>query len=180
MHARSSSGEPAVTGSACGLPRLTILGPLSLECDGVRLDLGAPQQQAVLVELAVGRARFMATSELVTGLWGDHAPATGEAVIRTYISRLRRLLADNGLGDAIVFRSGGYSLDPAKFVVDAAEFELLIEAARRERAADAPEAAADHVREALALWRGTAPAGVPGHAAERERMRLERLRLLAT
>ncbi len=123
---------------------------------------------------------FVRIGELLDGLWGDRAPATGEAVIRTYISRLRRLLAEHGLGSAIRSRSGGYLLDPALFALDASEFTRLVETARQERAAGDVPAAARHLREALGLWTGTALAGVPGEAAERERSRLERLKLIAT
>jgi len=124
--------------------------------------------------------RFVRIGELIDGLWGDRAPATGEAVIRTYISRIRRLLSEYGLGSAIRSQSGGYMLDPSLFVLDAAEFSRLVETARRERAGGNVPAAAKHLEDALDLWTGTALAGVPGEAAERERTRLERLKLTAT
>ncbi|WP_206796100.1 BTAD domain-containing putative transcriptional regulator [Amycolatopsis sp. MtRt-6] len=160
--------------------RFTILGPPGLRRGDAELDLGAPQQQAVLTQLVSRSGSFVRIGELVDGLWGDRAPATGEAVIRTYISRLRRVLSEHGLGSAIRSQSGGYLLDPALFALDASEFTRLAETARRERArGDIPGAAA-HLREALGLWTGTALAGVPGEAAERERSRLERLKLIAT
>ncbi|MDQ7808649.1 BTAD domain-containing putative transcriptional regulator [Amycolatopsis sp. A133] len=160
--------------------RFTVLGPPGLTCDGAELDLGAPQQQAVLLVLLANPGRFVRVGELIDGLWGERAPATGEAVIRTYISRLRRLLSGPGLGRAIRSRSGGYLLDPALLTLDAAEFTQLVEAARQERAGGNVPAAAKHLEEALDLWTGTALAGVPGEAADRERSRLERLKLIAT
>ncbi|MER6943113.1 BTAD domain-containing putative transcriptional regulator [Nonomuraea sp. NPDC000554] len=123
---------------------------------------------------------FVRIGELVDGLWGERAPATGEAVIRTYISRIRRLLSEHGLGSAISSQSGGYMLDPSLFALDATEFADLLETARQERASGQISMAATHVEQALGLWTGTALAGVPGEAAERERFRLERLKLIAT
>ncbi|MFD9894446.1 BTAD domain-containing putative transcriptional regulator [Amycolatopsis sp. NPDC059027] len=159
--------------------RFTILGPPGLSRGDAELDLGAPQQQAVLMLLLVRSGTFVRIGELIDGLWGDRAPATGEAVIRTYISRIRRVFSEHGLGSAIRSQSGGYMLDPSLFVLDAAEFTRLVETARQERVGGAVPDAAAHLREALDLWTGTALAGVPGEAAERERSRLERLKLTA-
>ncbi|GGL04504.1 hypothetical protein GCM10007964_53320 [Sphaerisporangium melleum] len=159
--------------------RFTILGPPGLICGDTWLDLGGPQQQAVLMLLLANGGGFVRIGELIDGLWGDQAPATGEAVIRTYVSRIRRLLAEHGLCGAISSQAGGYMLDPSPFTLDAEEFDDLVEAARQERADGHLAAAAEHLERALGLWRGTALAGVPGEAAERERSRLERLRLVA-
>ncbi|MFJ8914297.1 BTAD domain-containing putative transcriptional regulator [Amycolatopsis sp. NPDC102389] len=157
--------------------RFTVLGPPGFTSGGIRLDLGSPQQQAVLMLLLANAGSFVRTGELIDGLWGERSPATGEAVIRTYISRLRRLLSLQGLGSAIISRSGGYRLEPDRFEVDAVEFAGLIESARRAHNADT---AAKLLERALGLWTGTALAGVPGEAAEQERSRLERLKLTAT
>ncbi|OOC06061.1 BTAD domain-containing putative transcriptional regulator [Amycolatopsis azurea] len=157
--------------------RFTVLGPPGFTSGGTRLDLGSPQQQAVLMLLLANAGSFVRTGELIDGLWGERAPVTGEAVIRTYISRLRRLLSLQGLGSAITSRSGGYQLDPDPFEVDAVEFAGLIESARQANTADV---AAKLLERALGLWTGTALAGVPGEAAEHERSRLERLKLTAT
>lgn len=159
--------------------RFTILGPPALYRGDAHLDLGTPQQQAVLMALLAGGGGFVRIGELVDGLWGDRAPATGEAVVRTYISRIRRLLSEHGLDSAISSRSGSYGLDPAVFELDATEFDDLVEAAMRERADGHLSVAAKRLEQALGLWTGTALAGVPGEAAERERFRLERLRLTA-
>ncbi|WP_206068171.1 BTAD domain-containing putative transcriptional regulator [Nonomuraea composti] len=159
--------------------RFTILGPPGLCCGATRLDLGTPQQQAVLMLLLANSGSYVRISEVIDGLWGEHAPATGEAVVRTYISRIRRLLSAQGLDAAITSRSGGYMLDPALFAVDALEFAGLLESAREERERGHVPGAVKLLEQALGLWTGTALAGVPGEAAERERFRLERLRLVA-
>jgi DNA-binding SARP family transcriptional activator len=152
--------------------RLTLLGPPGLHRGDDALDLGSPQQQAVLMMLLAAGGSFVSSAALVDGLWGEHAPPTGETVIRTYISRLRRLVP-------IAFQSGSYSLDTSQFASDAMEFAELIKAARHDRGEGEFAAAAERLETALELWTGTALAGVPGDAAERERFRLEQLKLSA-
>ncbi|TDD46965.1 AfsR/SARP family transcriptional regulator [Nonomuraea terrae] len=168
-------GQPADVSA-----RFTILGPPGLHCGDTRLDLGSPQQQAVLMLLLARGGGFVGIGELIDGVWGERAPVSCEPVIRTYVSRIRRLLAEHGLASAISSRSGGYMLDPSSFALDAREFDELVETARRERADGRLMVAAKRLEQALCLWTGTALAGVPGEAAERERYRLERLKLTAT
>ncbi|MFS8097889.1 hypothetical protein LFM09_12180 [Lentzea alba] len=138
--------------------RFKVLGPPRLVLDGTSVDLGSPQQQAVLMMLITGPKR---TGELVDGLWGGAAPPAADGVIRTYLCRLRRILSP-----AISTHNGLHTLDPALFTLDADEFDELVKKNRP--------------KEALDLWMGTALAGVPGEAAERERFRLEQQRLNAT
>ncbi|MEV6282792.1 AfsR/SARP family transcriptional regulator [Kribbella sp. NPDC051770] len=169
--------------------RLALLGPPELHRDGEPLDLGSPQQQAVLMMLLAADGGFVTSAALADGLWGEHAPPTGDTVIRTYVSRLRRVVP-------ISFRSRSYALDlhvggdprqpdaegravRAELVVDATEFAELIRSARDERAEGRVAVAAERLEAALELWTGTALAGVPGEAAERERFRLEQLKLSA-
>lgn len=154
------------------MDRLTLLGPPGLHRGDDELDLGSPQQQAVLMMLLAAKGSFVSSAALVDGLWGEHAPPTGETVIRTYISRLRRLVP-------ITFQSRGYALDATQFAIDASEFGELIKAAQRERREGSFAAASERLEAALELWTGTALAGVPGDAAERERFRLEQLKLSA-
>ncbi|MBP2702614.1 AAA family ATPase [Microbispora sp. RL4-1S] len=171
---------PTASDPASAPSRFTVLGPPGLECGGARVDLGTPQQQAVLTLLLANAGSVVQLGELVDGLWGERAPATGEAVIRTYVSRIRRLLSEHGHDSAISSHSGGYMLDLSRFALDATEFADLVETAREARADGDIPAAAHHLEHALGLWTGTALAGVPGEAAECERLRLERLRLAAT
>ena len=78
--------------------------------------------------------------------------------MQVYVSRLRKALAaaaGAAADDVIVTRDHGYVLrvDPAQ--VDAAAFEGLLAEGRRELAQGA-FSAAEHLNEALALWRGPA------------------------
>ena len=101
-------------------------------------------------------------------------------MVRTYVARLRRELHEPGAGssDSLIRTvGGGYVLAVSPEAFDLAVFRRKVAAAEEaRRVRDLPRAAA-RLREALALWRGEALAGVPGAHAESERSRLEILRL---
>jgi DNA-binding SARP family transcriptional activator len=155
--------------------RFTVLGPIRAWRGGLEIDLGSPQQCAVLSMLLSRCGRFLSAEEIVYG----GPPATAWATARTYISRLRRALSDDPKV-TIKTTSGGYVLELTNASVDAAEFDSLLESSREYRASGNVALAAEQLEKALALWSGAALAGVPGHAAERERTRLEQMRLVAT
>jgi DNA-binding SARP family transcriptional activator len=73
--------------------------------------------------------------------------------------------------------AGGYGLGLTNASLDAADFESLLESSRDTSAIGRLARAAEQLENALSLWSGDALAGIPGHAAERERTRLEQLRL---
>lgn len=75
---------------------------------------------------------------------------------------------------------GGYAATARPEQVDAFRFEAGAARGRRLLAAGEAERAAEALREALALWRGPALAGLEEPFAELERVRLEELRLAAT
>jgi basic membrane lipoprotein Med (substrate-binding protein (PBP1-ABC) superfamily) len=113
----------------------------------------------------------ISTARLVDEVWGEAAPTTAVKTLQAYISRLRRALPD----EVIVSKQGGYALKAADMSIDVRQFERLSEEAR----AAEPERAAELLRQALALWRGDALAGLTAPFALREAQRLEELRLAA-
>jgi YVTN family beta-propeller protein len=117
---------------------------------------------------------------LIEELWGDAAPATISAVLRTYVSRLRRLLANGGSDQPLETQSAGYVLHVRPEQLDAHCFEALLEQGRRELMSESAEHAAATLRNALAFWRGPALADFAYERfAQREITRLEELRLSA-
>src|ERR687895_738327 len=82
------SGEAQLT------VRIQLLGPLRAWREGDELELGGPQQRAVLGLLAAGAAAGSVVSpdELIAALWEAGPPASGHNVIHTYLKRLRRVL----------------------------------------------------------------------------------------
>ena len=141
---------------------ISILGPVEATRDGERVDLGAPQQRALLALLATSRGPTPLDT-IVDTLWPDDPPASAAKIVQTYVSRLRKSLGE----DTIDRRGGAYALRTPPAEVDAVRFEQLA----REGA----------FGEALALWRGPALAdmgSVPGLAAEAARLDEARLDVL--
>ncbi|MGW2400701.1 AfsR/SARP family transcriptional regulator [Kitasatospora sp. NPDC001664] len=169
-----------------------LLGPVRARLDGRELELGPPQQRAVLAVLLLRPGQPVGTEELVEALWGRRPPERAAEALRRYVRGLRAALEPErtGRGPAAVLRSvpGGHALAVAPETVDAHRFERLLA-----EAAEAPRAVAARGRavpgggprpeltlsRALAEWSGTALAGVPGPYAERQRTRLTELRLRA-
>src|SRR5262249_9286398 len=150
-----------------------VLGPLEvLDPSGKKLRLGGTMQQSVLASLLLRAGQTVALDRLVDELW-DEPPMTASRTVQAYVSRLRHELAKG----AIESRGGGYALllDGDEF--DLETFERGAEAGHAALAAEEFKRAATALREALALWRGPALAGLATGALRREAARLEELRL---
>lgn len=158
----------------------SVLGPLRAYRGGAELDLGSPQQRAVAAVLILRHGRAVSLDELVGALW-DAPPRRPQAVVRTYIWRLRHLLepahAPGEPWQMLQSVPGGYSLRLAEGALDWELFEGRVAEARARSAAGETAAARDLFDTALALWRETTLMGVPGPFADAERSRLEERRL---
>ncbi|MFD6189387.1 BTAD domain-containing putative transcriptional regulator [Streptomyces sp. NPDC060275] len=155
-------------------PRFTLLGPVRAWRGGDPLPTGSPNQRALLVALLLREGRTTTPAELIDSLWGDEPPSTALAVVRTYASRLRKILDPR----VLVSESGGYAMRALpRDAVDLWVARDLAEEAERARAAGDPCQARDALDRALALWDGEPLAGVPGPYAEVQRARLEEWRL---
>jgi DNA-binding SARP family transcriptional activator len=98
--------EDVVTGV-----QVRLLGPVEVVRDGHRVRLPGAKPTTLLALLAINVGEVVGTGRLVDGLWGDQPPPSADAVLRTYVAQLRRVL---GAG-AIETRPDGYilGLDPA-------------------------------------------------------------------
>ena len=65
-----------------------ILGPLEVVENGQSVDLGSPQQRALLALLLVHANRVVTTDRILEELWGDDAGGK-ENALWVYVSRLR-------------------------------------------------------------------------------------------
>jgi DNA-binding SARP family transcriptional activator len=155
--------------------RFAVLGPVRAWRGETELDLGQPQQRAVLAVLLLREGAQVTLDELIDGVWGDEVPATAVRVIRGYIYRLRLVLGRAGAGH-IRSAGGGYVL-AAGPGLDLARFAVLAAAGRGARRDGDPATAAGNFAEALGLWAGTALAAIPGPYAAAQRTRLSELRL---
>ncbi|MGZ3099765.1 AfsR/SARP family transcriptional regulator [Streptomyces sp. H72] len=159
--------------------RFGVLGPVRAWRGDEPLATGSPQQRALLAALLLREGRTATAAELIDALWGEEPPLQALAAVRTYASRLRKVL-DPGV---LVSESGGYAVRGlADGASDLARAQDLAAAAEKARGAGDLCHARDVLRRALALWDGEALAGVPGPYAEAQRVRLEewRLQLLET
>ncbi len=72
--------------------RFEVLGPLRVRRAERELDLGFPQQRALLGLLMVRAGRPVQVSEIVDVLWASRPPASAPNAVRRYVGALRRLL----------------------------------------------------------------------------------------
>ncbi|MDQ0578211.1 AfsR/SARP family transcriptional regulator [Streptomyces rishiriensis] len=161
--------------------RFALLGPVRAWRGLDEIDLGPPQQRLVVAALLLADGSPVPSCELVSAVWGVRVPASAAGVLRTYIHRLRKALEPAGASATSVIRytGSGYQLLTAPGQSDLAAFRELVSRAEGARRAGDTEHAAEAMREALALWRGTALAGVAGEYAQTQRQRLGELRLSA-
>jgi len=160
--------------------RYSLLGPVRVWSGDHELDPGSPQQCAVLALLLLAQGRPVTIEQLVEKLWGESAPAAGRPTVRTYVSRLRRLLPGDELHPGIQSGRGGYVLLVSPEALDLARFDNLLRTSRASRDDGNLGLAGQQLREALSLWQGTALAGARAEFVSAERERLEQLRLAAS
>jgi DNA-binding SARP family transcriptional activator len=149
-----------------------LLGPLEVSEHDRALALGGTKQRSLLALLLLRANELVSTDHLMDQLWGASPPLTAGKSVQVYVSRLRKVLGDGRLtthGRAYALR-----VEPAE--LDLARFERLCAEARQA----APDAAAQKLRDALALWRGSALADLAYEPfAQVEIARLEEMRLAA-
>ncbi|WP_251057553.1 BTAD domain-containing putative transcriptional regulator [Streptomyces sp. ISL-94] len=170
--------DPATTTSSGG-SRFAVLGPIRAWRGAEALPSGTPQQRALLAALLLRGGRTATAPELIDAIWGEDPPQQALATIRTYASRLRKVL-DPGL---LVTESGGYAIRlRSAATLDLGVARSLAADAEAARAAGDRALARTLLARALDLWDGEPLAGIPGPHAETERTRLEewRLQLLET
>jgi DNA-binding SARP family transcriptional activator len=150
-----------------------ILGPLEVLVDGEPLPPLGPKQRALLAMLLLHVNEVVSSDRLIDELWPDE-PESAAAALQASVSRLRKALGEGGSKLATVVPGYVLRLEPEE--LDLRLFERLVEDARSAE----PTAAAESLREALALWRGPALADFTYDSfAQTTIARLEELRLLA-
>ena len=149
-----------------------LLGPLEVVGHERVLVLGGVKQRSLLAVLMLHANEVVSADRLIDELWGQTPPPTASKSIQVYVSRLRKELGEGRL----VTQPPGYVLRVEASELDLARFEQLLDEARRED----PERAAQKLRRALSLWRGTALADLAYESfAQAEIARLEELRWVA-
>lgn len=157
---------------------IRVLGPLEVSTGEGRVALGGPKQRTVLALLTANANQVMSQDRLIDEVWGEEPPEAARNTLQSYVSNLRKVLRLGGAGVSIERRPPGYVLQVPEEWIDAAQFEVLARMGRDSLSGDG-NAAAALLREALALWRGSAFADLADEAPllRAEAIRLEERRL---
>jgi DNA-binding SARP family transcriptional activator len=156
-----------------------ILGPLEVAHEGEPVPLGRPKERLVLAVLLLHANEFVSRERLIDELWGPAPPPTAKKAVNVYISQLRKALARNG-HDPVSTADGGYRLGVDDDELDVSRLRQLLATARERESAGELEAAAEVLREGLALWRGPTLSGLLLESHGREEIsQLDELRLTA-
>ena len=157
-----------------------VLGPFEVHDGERQLALGGTRQRSVLAILALNAGETVSGDRLIDELWGDQPPADAQTALQQHVSRLRKALEPHAV---LVTRAPGYVLEVTPEQLDLERFRALSEQGRRELDADEPDEAAQTLRRALALWRGSPFADLANEAFAVEAARVldeERLAALET
>lgn len=136
----------------------SVLGPLEVHRDGVRVDVGPNKRRLLLLRLLIENGRLVPADRLREDVW-EGGP-TRVSTLHSHISRLRSALeparSPRARDGILVSRPHGYALLPLPGHVDVQRFTGAVEGARDlMRRGQAAEARAEAER-GLALWRGEA------------------------
>jgi len=134
-----------------------LLGPVQAWHGETEIDLGIPQQRALLALLLLRAGRPVPMDEITDLLWPDSAPASAAGIVHSRVSGLRQILPTGTLTRS----ASGYRLDLAAESLDWLRFQDLVAAARSAKATD-PDHAAALLTEAMHLRRGPVAADLPG------------------
>ena len=124
---------------------VSILGPLEVEVDGVRVPMRGAKRRALLALLAAWATTPTSLDAICDAIWPDQLPEAARRSVQTYVSQFRRIMT-------VSSSAAGYQVSLDVVAVDAYEFERLVDAAAR----NPTDAGSQMLEEALALWRGRA------------------------
>ncbi|MGW2476162.1 BTAD domain-containing putative transcriptional regulator [Streptomyces sp. NPDC001665] len=156
---------------------LRILGSIELWTGSALADIGPARQRSILGALLVDPERPVPLESLIDRVWGDRPPAGARNVVHTYVTRLRRALADASTGLAepigLVRTPAGYLVSADLGSVDLVRFRRLLKSGQQDDLGDQERSAL--LQQALHLWRGDALGGMHSDWATRVRETLRQL-----
>lgn len=146
-----------------------VLGPPELWTGRENVAM-SPRLWTVLAGLLVAPGVAVPAETLIDRLWGEDPPRGANSTIRSYIWRIDRALSQ-ALGDApqVSRRAHGYAMEIDPQTVDLHRFRSLKRMADALAESGEARRAAELLREAAAIWRGQALAGLPGDWISRQR-----------
>jgi DNA-binding SARP family transcriptional activator len=157
--------------------RFQVLGIVGAWAGDTRIEVRGSKMRTFLASLLLARGRVVSDTRLMQMLWDEDLPATTQAQIQTYASRLRSLLGEEA---KIKRQPPGYRLElppQDRARIDLVEFENLAAQGSTALAAGRHAEASKLLRSALTRWNGQALGGVTDYLAAMEQPRLEEARL---
>jgi len=142
--------------------KIRLLGPVEAWDGDRKIELGPRKQRLVLAVLALEVGKPVEVARLVDLAWPDDPPRTAPHAIQVCVSGLRAALRGVA-GLDIRLHGTGYALATEPMTVDVHRFRSQLAHARG--AAD-DETRVELLEQALALWSGSALAGVATPAAQ--------------
>jgi DNA-binding SARP family transcriptional activator/tetratricopeptide (TPR) repeat protein len=144
--------------------RFTVLGAVRAWRGEAELDLGPPQQRAILALLLARGGQPTSLSELVDLLWRADPPASAVNIVHRYVGMLRRVLEpglpSRAAGRWLVRRAGGYRVAADAGALDLLRFRELAGQGREAAAHGLEAQAVPLFAAALALGQGPCADGV--------------------
>lgn len=133
-----------------------VLGPLEVYGHhGRPIEIRQRKPRALLSLLLLYAGKWVSTSVIDDALWEGEPPRSAPGNIKTYVSQLRRILAESSDGlDRISSRVGGYRLTAKRHELDVGLFDEAARLGREARERNADAEAVEHFQAALELWRG--------------------------
>jgi DNA-binding SARP family transcriptional activator/tetratricopeptide (TPR) repeat protein len=139
--------------------RFTVLGAVRAWCDRTELDLGPPQQRAVLALLLARGGQPTGLGELVDLLWPTDPPVSAVNIVHRYVGALRRVLEPDlpprAAGRWLVRHASGYRAAADAESLDLLRFRELAGKARETAAGGTAGAAVPLFEAALSLCQGS-------------------------
>jgi DNA-binding SARP family transcriptional activator len=156
------------------------LGGLTVAVDGREAPLGGPRQRRLLAMFLIHRNTVVSLDRLADAVFVGAPTPGANTTLRSYVARIRRVVADGEHAPTVVTQAPGYLLAVADEAFDVARFERGVAEAEAQAAQGEHTAAASSLRAALDLWQGEAYAEFADEDwARPEAQRLGELRLVA-
>jgi DNA-binding SARP family transcriptional activator len=160
-----------------------VLGPIEVTAEGQALPLGDRKQRLILALLLLNANQMVPVERLISEVWGTDTPEHPLNTVQVYISNLRNALRSGDPADQdqlLIAQKPGYRIQVTAEQLDMLQFLTTADRGTRLLDENRYEAAASCLRDALALWRGTALADLVDEPfAQGELAALEEYRLTA-
>jgi tetratricopeptide (TPR) repeat protein/DNA-binding SARP family transcriptional activator len=142
------------TGAQASEFEVHLLGTVQALYGGRPLELGGTLAKSILAVLLLHPGLTVPKDRVIACAWRADPPATADDLVADYVSRLRKAFAPARTYIRLLSSRPGFRAELDPHLVDVHRFTGLVERAGGDRAGHENELAADHLRQALGLWRG--------------------------